>query len=216
MATYVEAFKELGNLEDYSAIFSYGIVNPAGPTLTVLAAKTVGTKDTTPVVLLQLHPFVPEILKTWIIPTDKLNSLEGIKVIMDDLCFGEMAYGSCPTVFLVGPVLPYEDALNALTEIVLHRDGGKNVLNNVLAFPGKPFERVAFEMDMTFRPYNHEHMELKEAYGFVIFQMKLENLKPEFQSFLEAYSGAIEFIPMLPAVLNPKDFFTVFNSIVFK
>ena len=160
---FVEAFKELGDLCMYRALLAYGIVNPAGPTMNILATlNDWRNKSSVPVYLLQLHPFYPEILRKWTIPAEKSVAIKALNAIIDDICNDEELGSSCPTLFvqIFGGTWPLNDTTDLLVRIVASKEGGVETFEKCKRFAGKPFDRIAYDMtstEDTLRRY-HEKM----------------------------------------------------------
>ena len=216
----IAAFKELGDISAYRAITTYGIVNPFGPTMNILATlSNWRNKSSLPVYLLQLHPFSPEILKKWTLPMEEQAHVETINNILDEVC--DMR-GGCPTFLYPGSLWSEDDSYMMLVKIVMGKEGGVETAELCRRFRANAFARVTYEIASSGQKlqerkegkWDNSKLSGDEAKEFVLFQTQDKSMRSEFEAFRMAYNGAIKHVPMLPVKLPYNDFLTMFQTIV--
>ena len=168
--------------------FATGIVNPFGPTLSVVAAAgEPAEKRELPVVEIMLNPFKQQVLQIgkmlvgseWT-PADDLKPL-----IQRD-------YGGCPTMVLISNQVTDSVRFELATQILeTHGDRIRVVTEAVKKHFGDPWTRVSEEMrgaeyDTDDRPTAEVAQELTSIL------LTSEHFKPEFQAFAAAWHGSIE------------------------
>jgi len=212
--TTVEAFRELGDLNSYQAIVSYGIVNPFGPTLIILATPKVWKgKETVPIIMLQIHPLFPEIMKRWEISTAHDTFFRDFENVIEDICTGDVSDGGCPTLFFPGVGWSLDNCLDILARIVSNRDGSREVYETCKRFKGNAFDRVSFEVSNMMTKGSTERLSYGEALKFVRMQIEDKSFRSEISAFGTAYNGAINHMPFAPK-LSYFDFISIFKSIL--
>ncbi len=212
---FIDAFKELGNLENYASILSYGIVNPFGPTLMMLATpRKRGANIMTPVYLLKVHPFSPGIEKMWMIPTKEVTTKRELAPIFDSITTGEFSRGGCPTLLITGSIIPKKDSLDVLVDIVANREDGKRTFDNCNAFKGDPFARVGFEVESMFLKYEKQRMTAEEARAFVQMQMEEKIATEETAAFMTAFDGSINHVSLFSPVMDFRDFIGTYAALM--
>lgn len=172
-----------------------GIVNPVGPTLTVIAAD--GTSDPgqeLSLLHIVLNPFSQVVTEVGQVTLREEWDASDLQL------FFSLPFGDCPTLLLPSFLLPHEVAVTVYGRFLASFDGGFSVLERVRANPGDPWTRVQRYMDgvaanpsaprSVRRPLNDA-----EAREFAEIQLTPSNMKVEIMAFLAAWDGAIEFAP---------------------
>ena len=174
--------------EDINIFFATVIVNPFGPTVTVVGAVGVHRiGNTVPVAMITLNPFSQSVQQigrfrygeTW-------NPPQIIERILPFLA------GSCPSLVLVNSEYGPENRKQRLERIFASfRSDVVTVAARVQRHRGDPWARVSEEMAGD-EPKG-AFMEVEEAASYLAGQCQsVEHVKPEFQALLYAWHGAIE------------------------
>jgi len=168
--------------------FATGIVNPFGPTLSVVAAAGEPSEGRElPVVEIMLNPFSQRVLQIgkmlvgseWT-PADDLKPL-----IQRD-------YGGCPTLVLASKQVTDGVRFDLATQILeTHGDRVKGVTEAVKAHFGDPWTRVSEEMRGA--EYDTDDRSIPEvARELTSLLLTSQHFKAEFQAFVAAWHGSIE------------------------
>jgi len=168
--------------------FATGIVNPFGPTLSVVAAAGEPSEGRElPVVEIMLNPFTQQVLQIgkmlvgseWA-PTDDLKPL-----IQRD-------YGGCPTMVLISNQVTDSVRFDLATQILeTHGDRVRGVKEAVKAHFADPWTRVLEEMRGA--EYDTDTRSLPEVVQeLASLLLTSGHFKAEFQAFAAAWHGSIE------------------------
>lgn len=168
--------------------FATGIINPFGPTLSLVAAAgEPAEKRELPVVEIMLNPFKQQVLQIgkmlvgseWT-PADDLKPL-----IQRD-------YGGCPTMVLISNQVTDSVRFELATQILeTHGDRVRGVTEAVKKHFGDPWTRVSEEMRGA--EYDTDTRSLPEvAQELASILLTSEHFKAEFQAFAAAWHGSIE------------------------
>jgi hypothetical protein len=168
--------------------FATGIVNPFGPTLTVVAA--VGVADLgkeIPVVEIMLNPFRQEVLQigTMLVGTEWHPE--------DDLApLIERDYGGCPTLVLVTNKVSQSTRID-LTRQIFESYGSKikSVAKAVETHLGDPWARV--DREIRGSDFDIDDVSVHDtAMNLASLVLSVEHIVPELQAMLAAWQGSIE------------------------
>jgi hypothetical protein len=139
------ALKSVGK-KGFTTLIATGIVNPAGPTLHVVAADDYfpTAQGRIPILHFMLNPFLQtcrivgavELREEWS-PVDDLAP------------FMSLAYGSCPTLLLPSIFSSAEGNERVYARLLRDCDGGAGVLSSVERHLGDPWSRVQNAIDIT-------------------------------------------------------------------
>jgi hypothetical protein len=181
---------------DINVFFATVIVNPFGPTLTVMAAVGVHRiGNTVPVVMITLNPFNQSVEQigrfrygeTWV-PSQIIERL---------LPF---LSGSCPSLIFVNSEFGPANRRQCLEQ--LFASFGSEVVAvaaRVERHLGDPWARVSEEM--AGEGAQGGSMEVEAAVSYLTDQsLSVEHVKPEFQALLYAWQGSIEETGLSPAI----------------
>jgi hypothetical protein len=177
----------------FTTLLAAGIVNPMGPTLIVLGIDgEVKQQSTSESIELTLHPFSTVASR---IALAHIGDPDDLWRSADQVAKEVAKSASCPTLLLPSKLL---DA-NANNEIwaaaLRHYADGSTTLDRVRQYPGDPWTRVQREMDRTELATTQESRRLtaSEAYELAATQLAAENLHAEFEAFMYAWHGSIDF-----------------------
>jgi hypothetical protein len=201
---------KIGGEEGLKTLFAWGIVNPFGPTLTVVATDGIlyapGRK--LPIVYLMLNPFQQEVQivgeasigQTW-------NSMHDLVPLFD------VRLGSCPTLLLPSAYREGDKDVEFYANFLSRFGDGSTVLEKVRRFPGDPWKRVKEDADDArgimvngieamrkgLQPRSEtvrsgRRLSLDEARELASNLLQPTNLKTELQAFLYAWKGSIEYL----------------------
>ena len=168
--------------------FATGIVNPFGPTLSVVAAAGEPAEGRElPVVEIMLNPFTQQVLQIgkmlvgseWT-PADDLKPL-----IQRD-------YGGCPTMVLISNQVTDSVRFELATQILeTHGDRVRGLTEAVKKHFGDPWTRVSEEMRGA--EYDTDDRSIPEvARELASLVLSSEHFTPEFKAFAAAWHGSIE------------------------
>jgi hypothetical protein len=184
--------------EGFTTLLATGIINPFGPTLTVLAIEG----DTrsgleSPVLRLVLNPFLQDFQQVGIARQGDTWSLESQLPPL----FPLYAEESCPTLLMHSPLLGHEQAVAVFTELLATVKDGASVLEGVRRHPGDPGNRVqeqmnglsaALQASLTGQETDRR-LTTEEARELAENLLNPHNLLAETKAFLYAWKGSIEF-----------------------
>lgn len=205
----------ISSLEDRNlfTIIAGGIVNPMGPTLSVLALDgkaVIGAH--LPILHISLNPFSSFMKEIGVVKCgEEWINTESILPLLSN------NFGSCPTLLLPSRIFSSEVEIKSLyAKFIESFDDASSTLKQIKKFPGDPMNRVQDEMDNIMDTINindkevcDRKIELFEALEFVNIQTNSENLKSELKAFLFAWNGSINF-----QTRNGVNTSTAFPSIV--
>lgn len=175
-----------GSLLD--VFFATGILNPFGPTLSVVGAvgePRVGREI--PVVEIMLNPFTQEVTQI-----GKMMVGEQWSPLRDLAPLIEREYGGCPTIVLVSNQVPESVRFTLVTQILeSYGERVKDVSEAVRKHFGDPWTRVTQEIrGVETQSCEQTGAEAAEELASLILSSK--HLKPELQGFFYAWHGSIE------------------------
>ena len=190
--------------------FALGIVNPAGPTFSFVAA--VGDWEegkVLPVVNVMLNPFsqsVEEVARFTVgAGWEPVNDLEPL------IQFG---FGSCPSLILLSAEIPEESRLSFTTKVLEAFGQGVVVVHDLVrSHFGDPWTRVSAEMKGARRRTTSALTQAEASKQLAQMLLQPEHVWPEMRALLFAWSGSINEsgIPeQLAAEAFPKERFEKF------
>jgi len=199
-------------------IFAGGIVNPMGPTLSVLALDgkaVIGAH--LPILHISLNPFSSFVKEIGVVKCgEEWINTESILPLLSN------NFGSCPTLLLPSRIFSSEIEIKSLyAKFIESFDDASSTLKQIKKFPGDPMNRVQDEMDNIVGSVNIDDtevrdskIELSKALEFVDIQTNSENLKSELKAFLYAWNGSINFqtengaetLTAFPSILSGEEF----------
>lgn len=168
--------------------FATGIVNPFGPTLSVVAAAGEPSEGRElPVVEIMLNPFSQRVLQIG-------KMLVGSKwTLVDDLKpLIQRDYGGCPTMVLITNQVTDSVRFDLATQILeSYGEQVRGVLQAVKKHLGDPWTRVSEEMRGTAHDVDGRSTP-EVAQELASLVLSPDHFKPEFQAFSAAWHGSIE------------------------
>lgn len=203
---------------DFTTLLAGGIVNPMGPTLTVLGLASDGASARQSVVELVLHPFFPR--ATRVATTEARVSgdqWQDLAAVLGSVA----AHSSCPTLLLPSTLLDEERNTQVWSHALSHYADGSITLQRVRSYPGDPWKRVEHEMDSVDlsapRPASLP-LEANEARELALIQLTPANLRAEMEAFMFAWNGSIDFqakggSPLASSAM-PVDTLAIFLSLI--
>jgi hypothetical protein len=198
---------QVGQKEGLKTLFGWGIVNPFGPTLTVVATDGIlyVTGRKLPIVYLMLHPFQQEVR---IVGEASIG--QGWDSFRDLLPLLDVRLGGCPTLLLPSAFREPAEDIEFYAKLLSRFDDGSSVLKKVRRFPGDPWNRVKEEMDASVQIMIDGLQRMKEvnqgtqptilgkrllpdeARELATTLLQPKNFHAEIQAFLYAWKGSIE------------------------
>jgi hypothetical protein len=182
----------------FTTLLATGIVNPFGPTLTVLAVEgdARSSRETT-VVRLVLNPFLQHFEQVGIAQPGDAWRLESQLPAF----FPLYAEESCPTLLMHSPLLGHEQAVAVFAELLATFEDGVSVLEGVRRYPGDPMNRVQEQMNglgaiLEAGPTEQEtdrRLTAAQARELAENLLNPDNQHAETTAFLYAWKGSIEF-----------------------
>lgn len=187
---------------DLTTLAGAGIINPFGPTLSILALDGIIEQGKVmPLLYIMLNPFMQEakevgtarIGEVWN-PTNDLRQ------------FFPLMGNSCPTLLLPASILGKGLTVRFYAGFISIFENAFSIFQGVHKFPGDPWKRVHAEMnklkDVNFlrrilkgdKSYEEKReIEEKEAVELAQNLLEPENLREEIKAFLYAWKGSIDF-----------------------
>jgi hypothetical protein len=184
--------------EGFTPLLATGIVNPFGPTLTVLAVEgDTPSRRERPVLRLVFNPFLQNFEQVGVARQGDTRSLESQLPPF----FPLYAEESCPTLLMHSPVLGHEQAVTVFADLLATVRDGESVLRGVRRHPGDPMNRVQEQMDELTAALEaslsvHEtdrKLTDTEARELAMNLLNPDNQFAETKAFLYAWKGSIEF-----------------------
>ena len=170
--------------------FATGIVNPFGPTLTVVAAAGTPSEGIElPIVHIMLNPFTQSVVQIGkLFIGSEWNPVDLLSPII------EQNYGSCPTIVLISNQVSEKVRLALAAQIFdTYGDEVNQVFQSINKHFGDPWTRVSEAMqDTTYEPDDRSIAALSRDLAALV--LSPEHFKPEFQAFAAAWHGSIESI----------------------
>jgi hypothetical protein len=210
--------------EGFTTLLATGIVNPFGPTLTVLRAEgdahTRG-ESLSPVLKLVLNPFLQNCEQVGIARPGDTWSLESQLPPF----FPLYAEDSCPTLLMHSSLLGHDQAVGLYTELLATFKDGMSVLEGVRRYPGDPVNRVQEQMEALgaivvdadrAEQETDRRLTAAEARELAENLLDPDTQDAETKAFLYAWQGSIEFQgsgEMAENALSLADFTTWFASV---
>ena len=198
---------QVGKEEGLKVLFGWGIVNPFGPTLTVVATDGIlyVTGRKLPIVYLMLNPFQQEVQ---IVGEASIG--QGWDSFHDLLPLLDVRLGGCPTLLLPSAFREPAEDVQFYAKLLSRFDDGSSVLEKIRRFPDDPWTRVKAEMDASVQIMVDELQRMKEgtqdtqptvsgkrllpdeARELATNLLQPKNFHAEIQAFLYAWKGSIE------------------------
>jgi hypothetical protein len=177
---------------DLDVFFATGIVNPFGPTLSIVAAagKTAEGSEL-PIVEIMLNPFSQTVLQIgkMLVGSEWLPTVDLAPLIQRD-------YGSCPTIVLVSNQVSDNFRIDLVAQILeSYGDQVKDVTQMVKKNLGDPWARVSEE----FKGPQYETDDRSIAVvarELASLVLSPEHFISELQAFVSAWHGSIEKTPI--------------------
>lgn len=204
----------------FTALFAIGIVNPMGPTLNVVGADGLGeVGDVLPLVHLMLNPFSQECLELGAVEIgESWNPATDLEPVFS------LPLGACPTLLLPSALYSGEVARSVFAALLQNFDDGSDVLGKIRRFPGDPWERINMEMAglrdlLKSSPSgpnpgrNGRQLTAAEAREVAETQLQERNLGQEFNAFMAAWEGSINFSGMSAMAMSQEDFLAIFGRV---
>ncbi len=168
--------------------FAVGIVNPYGPTLSLVAAAGMPAEGIKlPVIEIMLNPFSQRVLQigSMLVGSEWPPANDLAPLILRD-------YGSCPTMVLISNQVTDTARFDLVTQILeSYGDQVKAVRQSVRTHFGDPWTRVSEEMRGIKHASDDESVG-DAARDLASLLLSSKHFKPEFQAFAAAWHGSIE------------------------
>jgi len=194
---------KIGNEEGLKTLFGWGIVNPYGPTLTVVTTDGILYKQgrTLPIVYLMLNPFQQEVQ---IVGEATIG--EGWDTVADLYPLFDVRLGACPTLLLPSKYREAGEDVEFYAQLLSRFDDGSSVLERVRRFPGDPWHRVKEDMRASARIMasglkegkaegqgtTERRLTAEEARELASHLLEPKNLRAELDAFMYAWQGSIK------------------------
>lgn len=183
-----------------TTFLALGIVNPMGPTLSVLAGDGPAKADSRMRILhLTLNPFCQSCQEV-----GKVQMGARWEPARDLEPFFSLPFGGCPTLLIPSALYSAVSAHQVFAGLLRVFPDAKSTLKQLRRFPGNPVKRVKAEMkdvvtflkklaDNTADSEKPGFLTTSEAREFARLQLKEGNLMKEMKVFLTAWAGSIDF-----------------------
>lgn len=202
----------------FTTLIAAGIVNPFGPTLTVVAAD--GDFRVAQGALSILHIILNPFSRSCDV-VGKVDVKDNWSP--DDLqVFFSLPFGSCPTLLVPSYYFEPDQAVRFHARFLMGFEDGSNLLARVRKRPGDPWKRIEDDMSIAqtiARPTDaanriSRRLSEVEASELAALQLAPDNLKAELQAFMAAWDGALECVGRRPAdVMSVEEFLDVFSRL---
>ena len=204
----------------FTTYFATGIVNPMGPTLNAVVVRGFGPSNETQEILrIMLNPFSQTCHVI-----GELASGEDWEPLQDLRPFFDLPSGSCPTFLMPSALYSTEVAESLFAELLAKFHDGSRPLSFLRKYPGDPWARVQREMSGTTGLFDSMKRKLVgdakpraltpiEAREFVQIQLQPKNLHAEFQAFMYAWKGSIDFTGMSKNAMSQDRFTKMFSRL---
>jgi hypothetical protein len=178
-----------------------GIVNPMGPTLTIMASDEVGSPgDRLNIYQVMLNPFSQSCYEVGTVEVgDKWTPARDLEPLFD------LEWGGCPTLLMPSALYDSEGAEQVFSELLRRFDDVSETLAQVQKHPGDPWTRVKGDMDSVLgnllkqiggsKPKATGSKE-EAAKELARIQLESKNLHEEFKAFMFAWEGSMNFLNM--------------------
>jgi hypothetical protein len=192
-AEYIERHSSL-------PIFSYGIVNPFGPTLQTILAVRDGTRAPLTLVSARLHPFVPIYELIGHVRLAARGQREFESDLINAIVDSHREFDDCATLLIESPVLRQDQTLFVAQSLLMRRQRLALKLALVRQYLGDPWSRVSVETgDAELNLVGAGRPELlpvgaeQQAAELATILLSKEHCGEELRAFVSAWSGAIRF-----------------------
>lgn len=196
---------ELDDIKSLATVYlGAGIVNPMGPTLSLLVGDDwiCDPGETQSLYQVMLNPFSQSCYKV-----GKVEFGEQWRPAKDLAPFFEMTCASCPTLLIPSAAYSGETAHQVFTEFLQTFDDGVETLEKVKKHPGDPWTRVKGEMDgisdllarlggEDSEEETEGNLSAAQAAELASLQLDPKNLFEEFKAFLFGWEGSMNFTGM--------------------
>lgn len=186
------------NGEDLIPLVGAGIVNPFGPTLTLLAIiGDIDLEGPFPLIYLMLNPFTQkaEIVGEVLIEI-QIFSPSGLQPLLD------FPFGSCPTLLFPSGYTCKDENIVVFSKFLRRFSEARNVFDSVKKYPGDPWGRIKEDIQKLPR-YIADHingqntekceqLSEEESIEFATILLSEEHASQEIAAFIAAWTGAIE------------------------
>ena len=187
------SFHESGK-KPYTTLLAAGIVNPFGPTLSVLAVDGYFPRadGRVPLIEMTLNPFAQTCTVVGTVDMgDNWTPLYDLQPFMS------LPLRSCPTLLLPSVYMTPGIVETLYADMLMTFDHGARALSGVRQYPGDPWARIQSEIDDSlgtpFAPPKGGTTRLNrvEATELARTQLAPDNLRAEVLAFLDAWRGSI-------------------------
>ena len=182
----------------FTTLIAGGIVNPFGPTLTVLTAdghfpKAVGR---VPVLLIALNPFAQTCHTVGHVEIGDLWSpLEDLEPFL-----GSLAFGACPTLLIASTFMNADVTRTLYARFLATFEDGAEVLAKVRRYPDDPWRRNLAGLATIGKveradeaPVQRGRLNEADAVELATILLKPEHVRIELVAFLDAWEAAVHF-----------------------
>lgn len=179
---------------DLTLLLAGGIINPFGPTLTLLAARgRLDVGEEAKVFHVVLNPFRQVITEVGIARISASDWTPAVELEP----FFALPFGGCPTLLLPNAGYSEEQAIELHAKFLSTFENGSAVLHGVREHPGDPWQRVQHEIDNCVPPRAptrpQEALLAEEARELATYLLDPSNLMAEFYAFRDAWHGSVQF-----------------------
>ena len=181
----------------FTTLIAGGVVNPFGPTLTVLTAdghfpKAVGR---VPVLLITLNPFAQTCHTVGHVEIGDLWSpLEDLEPFLASL-----AFGACPTLLIPSTYMNTDVTRTLYARFLARFEDGAEVLAKVRRYPDDPWSRNLAGLDVLKAertdeaPVKRGRLNAAEALELATTLLTPDHVRTELVAFLDAWEAAVHF-----------------------
>ena len=182
----------------FTTLIAGGVVNPFGPTLTVLTAdghfpKAVGR---VPVLLIALNPFAQTCHTVGHVEIgDMWSPLEDL-----DPFVASLAFGACPTLLIPSTFMNADVTRTLYARFLSTFEDGAEVLAKVRCYPDDPWRRNLAGLDAALRverahedPVKRGRLNQSEALELATTLLAQDHVRTELIAFLDAWEAAVHF-----------------------
>ena len=182
----------------FTTLIAGGIVNPFGPTLTVLTAdghfpKAVGR---VPVLLIALNPFAQTCHTVGHVEIGDLWSpLEDLEPFLASL-----AFGACPTLLIPSTFMNADVTRALYARFLATFEDGAEVLAKVRRYPDDPWRRNLAQLDTVSKveraddgPVKRGRLNEAEALELATTLLTPDHVRTELVAFLDAWEASVHF-----------------------
>ena len=197
----------------FTTLIAGGVVNPFGPTLTVLTADGYFPKAAgrVPVLLIALNPFAQTCHTVGHVDIGDLWSpLEDLEPFLTSLQFG-----ACPTLLIPSTFMNPAVTRALFARLLTTFEDGAEVLAKVRRYPDDPWSRNLAALDARSTighaegPLERRRLQDAEALELATTLLRPEHMRTELVAFLDAWEAAAHFQvgePGRPSAMQAEDF----------